>query len=211
MRVDRYTFDSPAGAILERLATAPKEREAAGRARRIASIGARVGGVLAFAGFFYSRVLGIPPAIPVVIGILIAIPSLVIYVKTGDQDINDRKLTTARRLVALLRADISAAQPVSLMVDFRPYKDAAPPVASSGNRARYEQTWLELTTTLADGTAVTASLMDRISRKEKQKHRGTKVKEGVVTMATVSLRLDKRYGDAAAIASRLANTSPDAA
>jgi hypothetical protein len=104
---------------------------------------------------------------------------------------------------------------VSLTVDFRPYNKAGAPLSQEGGWAgprseRWEQTWLELKTRLADGTAVTASLVDRVAKKSKPKRKRTKVTEAFVTIATVSLRLDKRYGDAAAIAARLANTSPDA-
>jgi hypothetical protein len=217
MRVDRYTFDSPADPIVDRLTAAETEDKSAERSKKMWTGVGCTGAVMVFGSFFLISVLGFFAAIPIVLGLLICIPGFVIAARHGNHDLNDRKLGTARRVVSLLRADIPVAEPVSLTVDFRPYDKAGPPAEKTGSgwsgprSERYEQTWLELKTRLADGTAVTASLVDRVSKKMKPKRKRTKTTEAWITLATVSLRLDKRYGDAATVAARLANTSPDGA
>jgi hypothetical protein len=215
MRVEEYTFDGPADTLVETLTVASTDDKIAERKKSVWSGIGCTGLAMAFGGFFTIAFIGPFAAAVIGLGVVVAVVAFVVAARHGRHDLDDRKLATARRLITLLRADIPSTEPVSLTVDFRPYNNL-PPVEKSGGTfgarsERFAQTWLELRTRLADGTSVTATLMDRVSRKTKPKRKRTKVAESFVTVATVSLRLDKRYGDAAAAAARLADTSPDAA
>ena len=103
-----------------------------------------------------------------------------------------------------------ATQNVQLEIDFREYTrggtkvtDESQPKVKGVTIDKYQHKWLEVRTTLADGTQIDATITDRISRKSKPKRKYTKVKEAFVSDVTLGLRLDKRYGDAEAIAQRL--------
>jgi hypothetical protein len=212
MRVERYVFQDPVAPVLARLERAAASDKTAERLKSrwtgfgCAGIGLLVAGI--FAGNAWA-----PLFLLVLLGLVLAVVGFVKAARHARFDLDDRKLAAARRLLALLRADIPAEWPVALEVDFRPY-DKTEPLEKSGGRFgpkafRYEQRWLQLRANLADGTAVVATLTDRVSRKAKPKRKRTKVSERYVTLASLGLRLDKRYGDAGAVASRLAGTSPD--
>jgi hypothetical protein len=219
VRVDRYTFNTPAAAlvgILERAAVSDKTAERARSRWYAIGIGCIV---LTFLAFFLGAMLaaatGVPGFLLAPLTIIGAIVSFILGARRGKFDLDDRKLASATRVVSLLRADIPADWPVALSVDFRPYQKTAPVEKTGGwtgpRASRYEQRWLELKSQLADGTSVSASITDSVSRKEKPKRKRTKVAERFSTTAVLVLRLDKRYGDAAAVASRLAGSTPDPA
>jgi hypothetical protein len=216
MRVDRYAFQDPVGPLLARLDRAAVSDKAAERLKsRWTGFGC-LGIALVVAGIVGGAAAGLPVLFAIaVLGLPVAVVCFVKAARHGRHDLDDRKLASARRLLALLRADIPKEWPVAIEVDFRPY-DKTEPLEKTGGRFgpkafRYEQRWLQLRANLADGTALVVSLTDRVSRKEKPKRKRTKVSETFVTLAALSLRLDKRYGDASAAASRLAGTSPDPA
>lgn len=152
-------------------------------------------------------------AIVAVVALVLCVLAFIRARAHGTHDLDDRKLTSARRVVSVLRADVPAGWPLGLEVDFRPYVEGGVVVEQTGSRfgprsAKYTHQWLVLRANLADGSSVVASLADKVSRKEKPKRKRTKVAETYVTRASVTVRLGKRHGTAEAVAQRLAGTTP---
>lgn len=217
MRVDRYAFQDPVAPLLARFERAGASDKAAERLKSRWTGFGWLGFALLVGSIIGGFAAGVPALfVLALLGLALAVVSFVKASRHGRYDLDDRKLASVRRLLALLRADIPAEWPVAIEVDFRPYDKAGELLEKAGGRFgpkafRYRQRWLQLRANLADGTALVATLSDRVSRKEKPKRKRRKVRESFVSIATLSLRLDKRYGDAGAAASRLAGTSPDPA
>ena len=149
------------------------------------------------------------------IAALVAFCVLALVKLVGHQkrDLDDRKVATLQKLVKVLRADLPADRPVRLRVDFRSYVDGGTKVSESGGRtgptsSAYAHEWLRVRGALADGTVADLALSEDIKRKEKPKRKRNKVKERITGEVTVSLRLGRQYGDAAAAAERLRSVQP---
>lgn len=206
MKIDRYEFEEPADALLARIATFHASDKEAEKALARWQAGCLVCVLGLFASFFAVSAMGpLLVPIPVVLGV-IGIVTLWKMSHHGEKNLEDRKLESARKVVQVLRADIPAAQPVRLEIDFRDYQSASGRTGAGD----YEQTWLKATTALADGNAVALGVGEDVKRKERSKRKYTKVKERIVGEASVDIRLARQYGDAAAAAERLRSLPPPA-
>jgi len=213
VKIERYAWEGPAEHLLALLQRAESEDDTAEKLKGrwgglgCAGLAALVGGVIV--AFNLSVVVGVAVAVVALVFTIFAFRKASHH---GTHDLDDRKLRAARRAVSVLRADVPAAWPLGLEVDFRPYNEAGTVLEQTGSRfgpksVKYLQEWLVLRANLADGSSVVAVLSDKISRKEKPKRKRTKVAEAYVTRASVTVRLPKGR-DAQAAAARLQGTSP---
>lgn len=201
-------FSEPGDSLLARLEDAATRDKRAEKNVKI-GCGALIALVIgAFFGVNYvAEVSGTKLAY---LGMLVIVPVIAFIVRETGHDVDDRKLTAATELVRTLRADVPVGQNIQLEVDFRDYTKSGTKVEEPAQAKvkgvkseKFQQKWLEVRTTLADGTQIDATITDRISRKSKPKRKYTKIKEAFVSDVTLGLRLDKRYGDAEAIVPRL--------
>ncbi len=212
-----HRLSEPADQLLARLEAAATRDDAA---EKRVKIGCAMAITMAIGGFFglgyWSDQVGSKWPF---LGLLALVPVLWFIAREQGHDVDDRKLEAAIELIRTLRADVPAAEPIQLLLDFREYNQAgtkrvdpnAPRAkAKSGQPEKYLHKWLEVRTTLADGTAVDAAITDRVSRKSKPKRKYTKVKETFVSDVSLLLRLDKRYGPAEQVIPRLGH-HPDLA
>ena len=119
-------------------------------------------------------------------------------------DIEDRKLQAVLRVLKVLRADIPRDQRVALTVDLRRYTAGAK--VKNGRVTRYRHPWLQLTTTLADGNAITLEASDRVKEKSKRKTTRTLAHSEV----RIAVRFAKRYRPIGPIADALRGHAPGA-
>ena len=208
MKTALHRLSEPADLLLARLEDAATRDE---RAEKNVKIGCGALIALVIGGFFGLAALADRTGTNLVfLGMLAVVPVIVFIVRETGHDVDDRKLSAATELVRTLRADVPAAQNIQLEIDFREYTksgtkvtDPAQPKVKGVTIEKYQQKWLEVRTTLADGTQIDATITDRISRKSKPKRKYTKVKETFVSDVALALRLDKRYGEGEAIAERM--------
>ncbi len=203
-----HRLSEPADALLARLEDAATRDE---RAEKNVKIGCGALAVLTIGGFIGLNALVQSTGSRLVyLGLLVVVPVIVFIVRELGHDVDDRKLAAATELIRFLRTDVPAGQNIQLALDFRDYDkagtkvtDPSQPEVKGVKIEKYQQKWLEVRTTLADGTQIDATITDRVSRKSKPKRKYTKVKETFVSDVTLGLRLDKRYGEAEPIAERL--------
>lgn len=207
-----HRLSEPADTLLARLEAAAVRDDQAEKRIKIGcatALAMVVGGGLGLG--YWSEQLG--SKLPF-LGLLLVVPVLALVAREHGHDVDDRKLDAAIELIRTLRADVPAAEPIQLLLDFREYHqagtkrvDPAAPKAKAkakpGQPEKYLHKWLEVRTTLADGTAVDAAITDRVSRKSKPKRKYVKVKETFVSDVSLLLRLDKRYGPAEQVIPRL--------
>ena len=214
MKIDRYVWEDRAEHLLALIQRAQSEDDVAEKLQK-RWIGLGCVGLIVTIGGLVAAIsqeiwlLAVVPLVAVVLSVLAFMKAN----RHGTHDLDDRKLTSARRLISVLKADVPAGWPLGLEVDFRSYTDGGVVVektgTSSGPRsAKYSHEWLVLRANLADGSSVVATLADKVSRKEKPKRKRTKIAETFVTKASVTVRLGKRHGSAEAVAQRLAGTGP---
>jgi hypothetical protein len=214
VKIGRYVWEGRAEHLLALIARANKEDDVAEKLQsRWTGVGC-TGVVLVIGTFIAAANLGKPAvfAIPV-LALVLTVVAFVKARRHGEHDLDDRKLGSARRVVSVLRADVPSTWPLGLEVDFRTYEQGGTVLEKTGGRfsarsAKYAHEWLELRANLADGSSVVATLMDKVSRKEKPKRKRTKVAETFVTRTSVTLRLGKGRGSAEAVALRLRGTQP---
>lgn len=208
MKTALHRLSEPADLLLARLEDAATRDK---RAQKNVKIGCGALVAIVFGGLFGLAALAdLIGSNLVFLGLLVVVPVIAFIVHETGHDVDDRKLAAATDLVRTLRADVPAAGNIQLEIDFREYTKSGTKVADPAQAKvkgvkveKYQQKWLEVRTTLADGTQIDAAITDRISRKSKPKRKYVKVKEAFVSDVTLGLRLDKRYGDAEAIAPRL--------
>jgi hypothetical protein len=194
MRRGDYRYADCAPALAEFFRRVGIEDKLAERRARRGIVTAILGGVTAFGSLFLSAGLHPIFLVLVLLGGAALVGGIVYWYVSSRQDLDDRKVLSAQRLVNVLRADVPAGQKIFVHVDFRNYQQGV---------KRYQHGWLELRTALADGNGVALTIRDTIRRKEKPKRKYTKVTERIVSGVTVSLRLSRRYGDPAALVARL--------
>jgi hypothetical protein len=192
----RYTFTEPAQALIDRLLKGQAEDKLA--EKRTKQFGC-TGALVAFGSFFSFAFIGPWGALLLVTGIVL----IVLAVKASKHDVEDRKIGTALRLVKILRADIPAAEPIELTVDFREpskVKDLIvqkPVPTGKEGITFYEQPWLQLKASLADGSVVELGATDQVRNRKYWKKRGGKSKlkhqQRIATTVTVDLKLGKPY------------------
>lgn len=208
MKKALHRLSEPADALLARLEDAATRDK---RAEKNVKIGCGALAFVAIGGFIGLTMLADATGNKLVyLGLLVVVPVIVFIVRETGHDVDDRKIAAAADLVRTLRADVPAAENVQLALDLREYTKGGTKVTDPAQKKqkgvtveKYQQQWLEVRTTLADGTQIDASITDRISRKSKPKRKYTKVKEAFVSDVTLGLRLDKRYGEAEPIAERM--------
>jgi hypothetical protein len=206
MRKAEYRYADRAEALLslfEKINVSDKQAE------RKAKRGLTVVIVSGIAWFFSIFGMAFHALLALLMGVLLltTLVALVYWYLQQRQDLDDRKVATLLRLLRVLRADVPASEKVAVRVDLRDYAKGGRLLSKQSRGGvrvfRYEQSWLEWRTRLADGNALAMTITDRARRKEKRKHKSTKVTERIGSAATLVVRLDKRYGDAAALAARL--------
>ena len=91
----------------------------------------------------------------------------VFYVMTvKDDDIEDRKLFSAREILATLAPELRRGRPVRLDIDFRLYDNPST-----------DGVWMKLAGTLHDGTGVDLRISTHHKRKTRRKRKYTKIKD----------------------------------
>jgi hypothetical protein len=204
-----YSLEGTAQQLLAELERAHAQDKVAERQIALWRSVAGAGGALLLGGIVTIAFLTVLALVVIVLGVGLGVLGLVMASRKRRFDLDDRKLGAARRVISVLQADIPVSWPLGLTLDLRPYTEAGPPVEDCGDaRRRWEQTWLELRSNLADGCSVVALLRDEVSRKEKSKRKGTRVVERFASEATIRLRLARQYGEAEALVARLQSTPP---
>lgn len=93
----------------------------------------------------------------------------------GGDDIEDRKLATARELLSTLAPELKRGRPVKLDLDFRLYDN----YSSDG-------VWMTLQTTLEDGTGLQLGVSTHFKRKARAKRKYTKIKDKIHERLTLT-------------------------
>lgn len=155
-------------------------------------------------GCAIAAVLGMLSSTPVlwVPALVLTFAFLISAIRFRRLDVEDRKLQAVLRVLKVLRADIPRDQRVALTVDLRPYK--AGERVKKGRVTHYRHSWLQLSTTLADGNAITLEASDRV--KEKSKRKGTRTLTH--SEVRIAVRFAKRYRPIAPIVDALRGHAP---
>jgi hypothetical protein len=108
-------------------------------------------------------------------------------VRASRYNLDNRKLETVRRFLQIVRVDTPKEAPLAIDVDFRGYQKGGtlrsePPKKLFNSKPReydYSHPWLKIEGALADGTAYSFAVVDRVKRREKPKRKYTKVREAI--------------------------------
>lgn len=139
-----------------------------------------VTGIATFLGFII--VVTLPFAIPLII-------LAVMYHRANKQDVEDRRLDTARHLLATLRDEFDPKANVVLAMDFRAFSRT--PGRSEGPMTLYSQQWLRLGVVLANGSALQIAATTHSKRKSRRKRKYTKHKDKITETLTLELHPPK--------------------
>ncbi len=117
------------------------------------------------------------------------------YYYWNARDLDDTKLAVARHLLELLQVDVRDNVQTHLTLDFRNFLSGV--TKTEGLKKHYRQTWLELSTVLADSTRCELQVTRQGRYREKVKRRtANKVRHVRADRISVSLRVDPaRYPD----------------
>lgn len=137
--------------------------------RTAAAVAAFATGVLCMIGFVTDSfwMVGICFAL--------AVAALVYRASIGSDDIEDRKLATARELLSALAPELKRGRPVKLDLDFRLY-----------DNDRTDGVWMTLATTLEDGTGLALDVSTHFKRKTRAKRKYTKIKDKIHERLTLT-------------------------
>ena len=202
--------DAPPDELLARFKAARARDEALATTLWWLRYPARLGGFVAVLGIGSVFLLAESPASATrVVVAIVGMTGLAIFAVSGAlwayytrRHTDERKLRSVVLVLTMLRADMAHDERVALTLDLRHF--------TSGLRTRkqrsayYRQTWLELTTTLADGNRIRLRVDDHI--RQKRKHRGVQTR-GFSTVG-VAVHFAKRYRPIDRIVARLRRRAP---
>ncbi len=121
---------------------------------------AALGGVVGFGGVMLDA-WGVA-----VSALIVVVAALLYYGWINDDDIEDRKLRTARELLRTLRPELKPGRPAQLGIDFRLY-----------DNSKTDGVWMTLATTLDDDTGLKLDISTHYKRKTRPKRKYTKIKD----------------------------------
>ncbi len=141
----------------EALDALDKQTEARKTAMVVAAV---LGGIVGFGGVIGDLwALAIP-------AFVVSAAALVYYASINNNDIEDRKLLSAREILETLKPELKNGRPAQLDIDFRLY-----------DNARTNGVWMTLATTLEDGTGLKLDISTHFKRKTRRKRNYTKIKD----------------------------------
>lgn len=113
-------------------------------------------------------------------------------------NLDNRRVILPSRVLSFLALDAHKEHPLSLRIDFRPYRDAAflkqqhsQGMFSSQRAYQYVVPWLEMSGQLLDGQRFALELTTVAKRKEKSKRKYTKVREVFRERLRLALRVKR--------------------
>lgn len=179
---------------------------------------ARAGAIIAIVLWFAGLWLMAFGAAFVVLDLAVLAPAAVIlgimWFRYSRQNLDDRRILTPLKFLEVLSADISARDPVRLVVSFDDYRKhgrkLAEDAAGGKKRSKYADTWLRAEGFLADKTRFRVTVTERVSLSEKRKRKYVARKERIRELAAVQLRAAEKL-DAERVKSAAAGAGQDIA
>lgn len=108
-----------------------------------------------------------------------------------NQDVDDRKVHAAGRLLHVLGPETMKKKPVKLFLDFFGYEKAPPEskqMSWGSGTMEWTKKWMEMSFMLLDGSRVSLEAISNVKRKQKAKRKWTKKKDRIVEDLVVTLK-----------------------
>ncbi len=148
---------------------------------------------LIFLAIFLGAILIVPLAlIPIFLGFFLMYRGR--RIKAENQDLDDRKLHTASKLLQTLGPELKRSKPIALQMDFGGYEKAIP-LQEEGNWSQknfvWKKPWLKMSFVLLDGSTVGLEASSSVKRKEISKRKWTKKKDKIIEDLIVTIKPPK--------------------
>lgn len=196
-RTEKYTLVGSPASLIEQLERIQRQdKRAEGKARQASGLGC-LGALLSFFGLpmLVPGEGAVPAAILGTIGSLVG--AWTYHSRWARHDLDDTKLAVARHLLQQLQVDLRDTVQAHLTLDFREPLSGPFTTRTEGLKRYYRQTWLELSTVLADSTRLELEVTRQGRHREKFKRKtANKVRHVRTDRISVALRVDPaRYPD----------------